>query len=123
MVVGHLAVALAGRRASQKTSLGWFVAAATKFGLGLWHAIPATMLVEGLLWIACLTIYLRTRLARSCVAVLALWCQVLVVTALGAMGPFSPPPPSVRALALVALAGGWITVPWADRGYVERSTA
>lgn len=220
MFVGHLAVALVAKQASPKTSLGWFVAAATtldllwpifllagiehvrfepgataftpavfesypwshsllmsvvwglllaglarwrgvepratwliailvvshwvldfvthardlplwpgnspKFGLGLWNSIPATFLIEGLLWIACLTMYLRRRRARSWVAVLALWSLVLVVTALWAMGPFSSAPPSVRTLALFALVGGWITVPWAawaDRGYVERANA
>ncbi|MGH7694494.1 MAG: hypothetical protein ACRENH_05920, partial [Gemmatimonadaceae bacterium] len=35
MFVGHLAVALAGKQASPKTSLGWFVAAATMADL-LW---------------------------------------------------------------------------------------
>ena len=220
MFVGHLAVALASKQASPKTSLGWFVAAATmldllwpifllvgiehvriqpgatawtplvfasypwshsllmsvvwgvllaslarwrgvesratwliailvvshwvldfvthapdmplwpgnspRFGLTLWNSIPATLLVEGVMWMACLTLYLRRRRARSWVAVLALWSLVLVVTALWAMGPSSPPPPSVRILAWVALDGGWITVPWAawaDRGYAERVAA
>lgn len=220
MFVGHLAVALAGKQASPKTSLGWFVAAATmldllwpifllagiehvriqpgataftpavfesypwshsllmsvawglllaglarwrgvepratwliailvvshwvldfvthapdmplwpgnspKFGLTLWNSIPATLLIEGALWVACLTMYLRQRRARSWVAVLALWSLLLVVTALWVMGPFAPPPPSVRTLAWFALVGGWITVPWAawaDRGYVERANA
>ena len=35
MFVGHLAVALAGKQVSPKTSLGWFVAAATMLDL-LW---------------------------------------------------------------------------------------
>jgi len=220
MFVGHLAVALVGKQASQKTSLGWFVAAATmadllwpifllagvehvrlqpgataftpavfesypwshsllmlvlwglalaglarwrgvetratwliallavshwvldvvthapdmplwpgnspKFGLALWNSIPATLVIEGALWIACLTLYLRARRPRNWVAALAFWSLVVVTTLLWAMGPWSPPPPSLRALAWVALVGGWITVPWAawaDRGYVQRGAA
>ncbi len=218
MFVGHLAVALAGKQASPKTSLGWFIAAATMldllwpifllagiehariepgataftpmvfesypwshsllmsivwgvalaalarwrgvevratwviailvvshwvldfvthaadmplwpgnsptFGLTLWNSIPATLLIEGALWVACLTLYLRGRRPRNWVAALAFWSLVTVVTLLWALGPWSPPPPSLSALAWVALVGGWITVPWAawaDRGYVEAS--
>ena len=36
-----------------------------KYGLGLWNSIPATLIVEGLLWIAAIAIYLRVRRARG----------------------------------------------------------
>lgn len=216
MFVGHLAVALAGKRVSERTSLGWYIAAATAldllwplfllagwehvrivpgataftplvfdsypwshsllmaagwglllaavarwrgvescgvwliaalvvshwvldfvthapdmplwpgksphFGLGLWNSIPGTFAVEGLLWVACLTIYLRARRPRNWIGAIALWSFVLVSTVMWAAGPWSPPPSSERALGWFALIG-WIIVPWAvwaDRGHVLR---
>lgn len=81
-------------------------------GLGLWHSIPATFAVEGLMWIAGLAIYLRGRRARRWIGPVALWSFVALCTLMWVGGPWSPPPPSARALAWFALIG-WITVPWA----------
>lgn len=90
-----------------------------KFGLGLWNSIPATFAVEGTMWAAALFLYLQHRHAKSWKARLGFWSFVVVTTVMWAAGPFSPPPPSARALAWFALIG-WIVVPWAglaDRGY------
>jgi hypothetical protein len=93
-----------------------------KFGLGLWRSIPATFLLEGGMWIAGIAVYLRSPIrstgARAPRA--AFWALIVVCTLLWAMGPFGPPPPTVRALALFALAG-WIIVPWAS--FADRSPA
>jgi len=91
----------------------------TKFGLGLWNSLPATYAVEATMWAAALVLYLQHRHARNWKVRLGFWSFVAVTTAMWAAGPFSPPPPSSRALAWVALVG-WIAVPWAglaDRGY------
>lgn len=219
MFVGHLAVALAGKRASPETSLGWYVAAATaadllwpvfllvgveqahivpgataftplvfdsypwshsllmlvvwgsllaglarwrgansraawlivalvashwvldvvthapdmplwpgrspRLGLALWNSIPATLLVEGALWIGCLTIYLRARRPVNAAAGLKFWSLVVLVTILWALGPFMPPT-SFGVIPWFALIGGGITVPWAawaDRGFIARAGA
>ncbi|NOT09462.1 MAG: hypothetical protein HOP28_14825 [Gemmatimonadales bacterium] len=218
MFVGHLAVALIAKRASPKTSLGWYVAAATaldllwplfllagieqvrivpgamafnflvfdsypwshsllmvmawalllaamarrfgvdtrsasligvlvvshwvldvvthapdlplwpghspRFGLGLWNSALGTLLIEGALWVAALALYLAPRRATAWMGRLALWSLVLVCSAMWAMGPWSPPPPSAESLAWFALIG-WIVVPWAawaDRGWTEHRT-
>jgi hypothetical protein len=100
----------------------WPTASSPKLGLGLWNSIPATFAVEGVMWIAALAIYLRGRRARGWIGPVALWSLVLVTTGLWASGPWSPPPPTERALAWFALIG-WIVVPWAalaDRWYDER---
>lgn len=216
MFVGHLAVAMAGKRVSERASLGWYIAAATaldllwplfllagwehvrivpgamaftplvfdsypwshsllmaagwglllaalarwrgvesrgvwliaalvlshwmldfvthapdmplwpgnspRFGLGLWNSIPGTFVIEGLLWVLCLTLYLRARRPRNWIGAFALWSFVLISTVMWAAGPWSTPPSSERALAWFALVG-WIIVPWAvwaDRGHVVR---
>jgi hypothetical protein len=90
------------------------------YGLGLWQSIPATFVVEGLIWIAALALFLRVRRPRGAHGHLALWSFVLVSTSIWASGPFSPPPPDVRSLALFALLG-WSIVPWA--WWIERTSA
>jgi hypothetical protein len=90
----------------------WPAASSPRFGLGLWRSIPATLVVEGALWIAGLAIYLRGRQATRAAAPVAFWSFVVVTTLLWIAGPFSPPPPDVRTLAWFGLVG-WLTVPWA----------
>lgn len=82
------------------------------YGLGLWNSIPATLIVEGLLWIAAIAIYLGVRRPRGIQGQIAFWSFVLISTLLWASGPVSPPPPDEHALARFALIG-WIIVPWA----------
>ena len=93
-----------------------------RYGLGLWNSIPWTFAIEGLLWVACLALYVRARRPRNWVGALALWSFVLISTVMWASGPWSAPAPNERALAWFALIG-WIIVPWAvwaDRGHVAR---
>lgn len=97
----------------------WPAAGSPRLGLGHWNSIAGTFAVEGTLWIAALVLYLQGRHARSWTARLGFWSFVVITTAMWAAGPFGPPPPSARALAMFALIG-WIAIPWAglaDRGY------
>ncbi|HXV86971.1 MAG TPA: hypothetical protein VD793_09740 [Gemmatimonadales bacterium] len=90
-----------------------------RLGLGLWNSIPATLVVEGLMWAVALALYVRERKAKRMAGVAILWSFVLVCTVMWAAGPWSPPPPTPRALAWFALIG-WLVVPWAawaDRSY------
>ena len=102
----------------------WPAASSPRLGLGLWTSIPATIVVEGLLWIAGLAVYLRHRHATSWIGLVALWSLVAVSTLLWVMGPWSPPPPTPRVLAWFALIG-WVAPVWAalaDRHYASRDT-
>ncbi len=83
-----------------------------RFGLGLWNSIPATLVVEGGLWVAGIAVYLRGRHSRGRGPQLAFWSLVVVSTAMWASGPWSPLPPSPEALGWFALIG-WIIIPWA----------
>jgi membrane-bound metal-dependent hydrolase YbcI (DUF457 family) len=89
------------------------------YGLGLWHSIPATFVVEGLMWIAGLALFLSVRRPLGVGGQLALWSFVLVSTTLWAASPFMPPPPSEQAVALFSLFG-WSIVPWA--WWIERTS-
>ena len=93
-----------------------------RLGLGLWNSIPGTFIVEGTLWVSGIAIYLRGRRPTQWKGWVALWSLIVVGTAMWAAGPYSPPPPSERALAWFALIA-WVTVPWAafaDRYYMAK---
>jgi hypothetical protein len=88
------------------------------FGLGLWRSIPATLLIEGALWVAGIMVYLRVQPFTGWGTRFAFWSLVLVSTVMWASSPWSPPPAGVEALGWFALIG-WIVIPWAaasDRG-------
>jgi hypothetical protein len=97
----------------------WPAASSPKLGLGLWRSIPATLAVEGAMWVAGLAVYLRGRHPIRWSGPLALWSFVAISTLMWAAGPWSPPPPDPRSLAWFALIG-WVVLPWtaaADRAY------
>jgi hypothetical protein len=82
------------------------------YGLGLWNSIAATLVVEGLLWIAGMAAFLSTWRLRGWNGQIAFWSFVVFITLLWASGPFTPPPPDPHTLASMAMFG-WIMVPWA----------
>ena len=82
-----------------------------RLGLGLWYSIPLTLVIEGTLWILAIVVFLKGRPRRREGRV-AFWSLVVVSTLLWSTGPWSPPPPSTRALGWFALIG-WILVAWA----------
>jgi membrane-bound metal-dependent hydrolase YbcI (DUF457 family) len=84
-------------------------------GLGLWNSIPGTLLVEGALFAAVLGVYVRGTRPRRAAGKWSLWSLILLTTLIWISGPWSPPPPGERAIALVGLAmwllplwGSWI---------------
>lgn len=83
-----------------------------KLGLTLWNSIPGTIAVEGAMWIAAIVLYVRTRAGQGARPGWPFWSLVVLCTVMWITGPFSPPPPTERALGWFALVG-WIVVPWA----------
>jgi hypothetical protein len=80
-------------------------------GAGLWNSIPATLVIEALVFAIGLGIYLRTTRARDRVGSWGLWGMVAVLVVIYLSSFFGPPPPSERALAVTTL-GLWLFVPW-----------
>lgn len=83
----------------------------TKVGLGLWRSLPATLAVEGLIFLAAVAFYARTTRARDRAGRLGFWGLVafLLVAHLAAI--YSPVPTDVKAFAW----GGqsvWLLVLW-----------
>ncbi len=86
-----------------------------KVGLGLWNSIPATIIVEGGLFLVAIGMYVRAYKPRAAVGRWALWALVALTGFIWITLPWSPPPPSSNAAAGMALAllifpfwGAWI---------------
>jgi len=82
-----------------------------KAGLGLWHSIPGTIVVEVGLFIAGLALYLRSTRARDRIGSIALWSLVIFLGVIYIANLTAPPPPDAKSIAIAALAQ-WLFVPW-----------
>ena len=91
-----------------------------RLGLGLWNSIPATLIVEGLLYLIGIVIYVRCTRATDRIGSIGLWTFLIVSAVMWASGPWSVPPPSERALAWFAQ-GAWLLILWA--WWVDRHRA
>jgi hypothetical protein len=86
----------------------------TRYGLGLWNSVPATLALELSLFAGALWLYARGRKVRP--LRLAVFSAVLLLIYAG--NAFGPPPPSVPALAWTALVGAplfYFLAAWTDR--------
>jgi membrane-bound metal-dependent hydrolase YbcI (DUF457 family) len=82
-------------------------------GLGLWRSVVATFAVEGTLFVAGLVLYLSVTRSRDRVGRWSLVAFVVFLALSYVSGPFSPPPPSVSAIAIVNNVACWLMVFWA----------
>jgi hypothetical protein len=91
-----------------------------KLGLGLWYSIPATLIVEGAMWLAGIWLFLGVPGPWTVGAKVAFWSLVVICTVMWATGPWGPLPPSEQSLGWFALIG-WLIVPWAAIGDRRRA--
>lgn len=88
-----------------------------KLGLGLWNSVAGTLAIEGLLFAACVWLYMRSTTpdnGKGRWGFIGLVAFLLVIHVVNA---FSPPPPNMTAVALGGFAI-WLLVwwaAWADR--------
>ncbi|HKI98282.1 MAG TPA: metal-dependent hydrolase [bacterium] len=83
-----------------------------RVGLGLWHSVPGTLIVEGALFVLGLAWYLRRTRALDGVGRWALWGLVAFLLAAYVASLLGPPPPSAMMVGASALLL-WVLVPWA----------
>jgi len=86
-------------------------------GLSLWNSVAATLIVEGMMFSACVWLYLRGTTATGRIGSAGFWLLILFSTLMWASQPWSPPPPSARVLAWFGL-GSWLFPLWT--GWVDR---
>lgn len=97
---------------AHRPDLPLFPGASPLVGAGLWRSVPATLLVEGGLFVVGLALYLRATRAKDRIGSAALWSLVGVLLTVWVSGPFSPPPPSEDAVGIVGLLM-WLIPAWA----------
>lgn len=81
-------------------------------GLGLWNSVPATLILEGLIFAAGIYLYLRSTRPINKTGKYALWGLILFFILIYGMNLFGPPPPNVKS---IAWAGNlqWLFILWA----------
>jgi hypothetical protein len=110
---------------SHRPDMPWTIGGGTRVGLGLWNSVPATVVVETLLFAAGVAAYVRVTQARDRTGSVALWLLVGFLFAISIANLLSPPPPSVGAVAWTAQSM-WLLVLWGywvDRHRRPRSPA
>jgi membrane-bound metal-dependent hydrolase YbcI (DUF457 family) len=98
---------------SHRPDLPLWPGSGTMIGLGLWNSVPATMVVECLMFTAGIWIYVKNAPSRDSIGTWAFWSLIafLAIAYLG--NAFGPPPPNVTAVAIVGVAGGVLFTAWA----------
>lgn len=82
-----------------------------KVGLGLWNSLPATLVVEFLVFGIGVWLYLRTTRAVNRKGAIGLWVLLGFLVLVHLANTFGPPPPSVPAIAWSGQAQ-WLIVLW-----------
>ena len=83
------------------------------FGLGLWTSIPATLIVEGGLWLLAIIFYARATRPRNRWGVYAFWIVIALLTLAWYNNITGPPPPSARVAGISSLIYFSLVVAWA----------
>lgn len=83
-----------------------------RVGLGLWHSVAGTLIVEGGMFVLAVAFYLRRTRSLDAVGRWALWALLALLVLAYVASLVGPPPPSVTAVAWSALLL-WLLVPWA----------
>jgi len=84
-----------------------------RIGLGLWSSVPATILVEGGLWVAAIVVYARTTQVRTRFGAYLLWIGAALLTVIWYNNIAGPPPPNPRTAPIASFAFFSLTVAWA----------
>ena len=116
LVVSHWVLDLVVHR----PDLPLYPGASPVVGLGLWHSLVGTLLVEGLLFVAGVGLYVRATQAKNRVGRYGFWALVGFLLVVYVANTFGPPPPGTTAIAWAGQLQ-WLFVLW---GYwVDRNRA
>ena len=82
-------------------------------GLGLWSSVPATIIVEGGLWLLAVIIYLRATRSNGRAGVVVFWIVFLLLTLAWFNNIAGPPPPNPSTMGISSLVFFALIVVWA----------
>jgi len=97
---------------SHRPDMPLYPGGATMVGLGLWNSVPATLVVECLMYAAGVWLYARATKPRDRIGTYGFWSFVAFQLLVYAMNEFGPPPPSAQAIGCMGLAL-WLLPVWA----------
>lgn len=83
-----------------------------RVGLNVWSSLPATLVLEGLLFSAGILLYTKATKPADAIGKWALWTFILFIVVMYVGNLLGPPPPSVKAIAILGN-GQWLLVAWA----------
>jgi uncharacterized membrane protein len=86
---------------------------AARFGLGLWTSIPATLMVEGGLWVLAVAFYARATRARGWTVTIGFWAVVPLLTLIWYNNIAGPPPRDPSTAPIASLVFFSLVVAWA----------
>ncbi len=89
-----------------------------RVGLGLWYSVPATLVVEGGLFLAGVGMYALGTRPRTLAGSVGFWTLVVVLVGIYLANVLGPPPPSPAAIGVAGLLL-WLFIPWA--AWVDRN--
>ena len=82
-----------------------------RVGFGLWNSLPATLVIEFLIFIVGIGLYCYTTKPKERWAFLGFWGMIVFLVVMYLGNVFGPPPPSVMAIAWLGQAQ-WLLVIW-----------
>ena len=86
-----------------------------RLGLGLWNSIPATIVIEGFVWVFAIQLYVRSTRSENRVGVFVLWAGIVLLTLIWFANIAGPPPRDFSDIGYSSLTLFGITVGWAYR--------
>jgi membrane-bound metal-dependent hydrolase YbcI (DUF457 family) len=82
-------------------------------GLGLWNSVAGTLIIEVAMFVAGVAIYATTTRAQGRTGAIGWWALVALLAILYLATAFGPPPPSVTAIKVMAIAAAVVFFAWA----------
>ncbi len=83
------------------------------FGLGLWTSVPATLLVEGSLWLLAIIFYARVTRSRGRVGTYAFWIGIVLISLAWYNNIAGPPPRSPHTAPIASFIFFSLIIAWA----------
>lgn len=82
-----------------------------KVGLGIWNSLPATLIVEGLIFTVGVYLYFQTTRAKNKTGLYSLIGLIVFLVIMYISNLIGPPPPSIEAIGIIGNAQ-WLIILW-----------